>query len=76
MSITFSKTLNKKTRKLLISYPVEDISKDYEIIKQIVYKCKQKGLRYYFSIDSNKNLRYFRISSDDWKILEIFSKKL
>ena len=76
MSMTFSKKLNKKARKLMISYPVEDISKDYETIKKIVYNCQQKGLQCYFSIDSNKNLRYFLISSENWRILKIFAKKL
>lgn len=66
-SMTFGKKLNKKTRKLIISYSIEDITKDYEIIKQIVYKCKKEGLRYYFSIDNNKNLRYFIILSDNSK---------
>lgn len=68
--------LNKKTRKLLISYPIEDISKDYETVKKIVYNCQSNGLKCYFSIDSNLNLRYFIISANDWKALRIFAKQL
>ncbi len=68
--------LNKKTRKLLVSYPIEDISKDYETVKQIVYNCENNGLKCYFSIDSNLNLRYFIISANDWKALKIFAKQL
>ena len=69
-------TLNMKTRKLVVSYPIEDICKDYETIKQVVYKCRGEGLRCYFTIDSNKKRRYFIISSEDWKILHEFSKQL
>ena len=75
-NVTFYKTLDKKTRKLYISYPIEDISKDYEIIKQIVYSCREKGLCYYFTIDSNRTLRNFIIFSEDWNELKDFYGKL
>lgn len=70
------KKLDKKTRKLIFSYLTDDISKDYEKVKEIVYKCRKEGFRCNFSMDSNRKLRIFLISSDDWKKLENFSKKL
>lgn len=73
---THMKKLNKKTRKLIFSYLTDDISKDYEKVKKIVYNCRKEGFNCYFSIDSDRKLRFFLISSDDWKKLENFSKQL
>ena len=76
MNGSTEKTLIKKTRKIYISYPLDDVSKDYEKVKKIVYNCRKEGFNCYFSIDSDRRLRFFLISSDDWKKLENFSKQL
>lgn len=76
MNRTTQKTLDKKTRKLFVSYSLDNVSNDYDTIKKIVYKCRKKGFSCYFSINSSRKLRYFLIFSDDLESLKNFSEEI